>query len=73
MEARELIGDLGYDPAYGARPLKRTIQREVVDPLAKLALAGELAEGVVAVVDAAGESIAVGVRERTGVPDQSVS
>ena len=73
MEARELIGDLGYDPAYGARPLKRTIQREVVDPLAKLALAGELPEGVVAVVDAAGESIAVSVRERSGVRDQSVS
>jgi ATP-dependent Clp protease ATP-binding subunit ClpB len=62
-EARTLVGDLGYDPAYGARPLKRTIQREVVDPLAKLALAGELPEGVVAVVDAAGESIEVGVRE----------
>jgi ATP-dependent Clp protease ATP-binding subunit ClpB len=73
MEARELIGDLGYDPAYGARPLRRTIQREVVDPLAKLALAGELPEGVVAVVDAAGESIAVSVRERTGARDQSVS
>ena len=64
-EARELIGDLGYDPAYGARPLKRTIQREVVDPLARLALAGELPEGVVAVVDRAGERIEVGTRERT--------
>ncbi len=72
-EARTLVGDLGYDPAYGARPLKRTIQREVVDPLAKLALAGELAEGLVVVVDAAGESIAVSVRERSGVRNQSVS
>ncbi len=68
-EARTLVGDLGYDPAYGARPLKRTIQREVVDPLAKLALAGELPEGVVAVVDAAGESVSVSVRERARVSD----
>ena len=57
--ARDLIADLGYDPAYGARPLKRTIQREVTDPLSKLVLAGELPEGSTALVDRDGESITV--------------
>jgi ATP-dependent Clp protease ATP-binding subunit ClpB len=58
-DARELIGDLGYDPAYGARPLKRTIQREVTDRLAKLSLAGELPEGSTALVERDGEQIVV--------------
>ncbi|MEI7559235.1 MAG: ATP-dependent chaperone ClpB [Actinomycetes bacterium] len=58
-EARDLIADLGYDPAYGARPLKRTIQREVTDPLSKLVLAGELPEGSKAVVGRDGETISV--------------
>ena len=58
-DARELIGDLGYDPAYGARPLKRTIQREVTDRLAKLALAGELPDGSTALVERDGEQIVV--------------
>ncbi|MCX6388607.1 MAG: ATP-dependent chaperone ClpB [Solirubrobacterales bacterium] len=58
-EARDLIADLGYDPAYGARPLKRTIQREVTDPLSKLVLAGELPDGAKAVVERDGETISV--------------
>ncbi len=58
-DARELIGDLGYDPAYGARPLKRTIQREVTDVLARLALAGDLPEGAKAKVSRDGEQITV--------------
>ena len=41
----------GYDPMYGARPLKRTIQRRVLDPLAMRVLEGEFGEGDVAVVD----------------------
>ena len=35
----------GYDPAYGARPLKRTIQRRVLDPLALRVLEGDFVEG----------------------------
>ena len=42
----------GYDPAYGARPLKRTIQRRVLDPLALRVLEGEFVEGDTVVVDA---------------------
>ncbi|WP_193174742.1 ATP-dependent chaperone ClpB [Oricola nitratireducens] len=39
------LADKGYDPAYGARPLKRVIQREVQDPLAELILSGEILDG----------------------------
>jgi ATP-dependent Clp protease ATP-binding subunit ClpB len=44
-EARELIGNLGYDPTYGARPLKRVIQKRLVDPLALAILEGRFAPG----------------------------
>jgi ATP-dependent Clp protease ATP-binding subunit ClpB len=53
-EARTLIGNLGYDPAYGARPLKRVIQKRLVDPLALKLLEGELAPGDVVAVGAEG-------------------
>ncbi|MCX5581228.1 ATP-dependent chaperone ClpB [Kaistia terrae] len=43
--ARTWLADKGYDPAYGARPLKRVIQRYVQDPLADKILAGEIADG----------------------------
>jgi ATP-dependent Clp protease ATP-binding subunit ClpB len=43
--ARFWLGEKGYDPAYGARPLKRVIQRYVQDPLADRILAGEIADG----------------------------
>ena len=44
-EARQLIIDEGYDPVYGARPLKRTIQRRLLDPLALHVLQGDFREG----------------------------
>ncbi|WP_127090612.1 ATP-dependent chaperone ClpB [Aquabacter cavernae] len=44
-EAREFIADKGYDPAYGARPLKRTIQKLLQDPLAEKILGGEILDG----------------------------
>jgi ATP-dependent Clp protease ATP-binding subunit ClpB len=44
-EAKELLAERGYDPVYGARPLKRTIQRDVQNPLAMKLLAGEFGEG----------------------------
>ena len=47
---RHLI-DEGYDPAYGARPLRRTIQRHVLDPLAMQLLRGDFADGDAVVVD----------------------
>ena len=44
-DARTLLGNLGYDPTYGARPLKRVIQKQLVDKLALKILEGEFAEG----------------------------
>ncbi|MBM6593412.1 ATP-dependent chaperone ClpB [Microvirga pudoricolor] len=44
-EARDWLADKGYDPAYGARPLKRVIQKNVQDPLAEAILAGDIHDG----------------------------
>jgi ATP-dependent Clp protease ATP-binding subunit ClpB len=52
--AKELLANLGYDPTYGARPLKRVIQKRLVDKLALAMLEGEFAEGDVVEVDAEG-------------------
>jgi ATP-dependent Clp protease ATP-binding subunit ClpB len=52
-EARTLIGNLGYDPTYGARPLKRVIQKQLVDKLALKLLEGEFQPGDRVLVDAA--------------------
>jgi ATP-dependent Clp protease ATP-binding subunit ClpB len=52
-DARMLIGNLGYDPTYGARPLKRVIQKRLVDPLALAILEGRFAAGDHVLVDAA--------------------
>jgi ATP-dependent Clp protease ATP-binding subunit ClpB len=43
--AREWLAEKGWDPAYGARPLKRTIQKAVQDPLAEMILAGSIKDG----------------------------
>jgi ATP-dependent Clp protease ATP-binding subunit ClpB len=53
--ARTRLVREGYDPNYGARPLKRAIQREIETPLAKRILAGEVRDGQVIHVDAGGE------------------
>jgi ATP-dependent Clp protease ATP-binding subunit ClpB len=55
--AKELLGREGYDPTFGARPLKRTIQRLVQDPLALRLLEGEFKEGDTVLVDAAGDAL----------------
>jgi len=52
-EARTLLGNLGYDPTYGARPLKRVIQKQLVDKLALKILEGEFVDGDTVQVDAA--------------------
>jgi ATP-dependent Clp protease ATP-binding subunit ClpB len=53
VKAKELLGNLGYDPTYGARPLKRVIQRQLVDKLALKILEGEFGDGDEIEVDAA--------------------
>jgi ATP-dependent Clp protease ATP-binding subunit ClpB len=56
--AREYLALKGFDPAYGARPLKRLIQREVQDALAMRLLAGELREGESVEIDREGDGLA---------------
>ena len=53
-KAFELLGNVGFDPVYGARPLKRAIQQELENPLAQKILAGEFGQGDTVKVDADG-------------------
>jgi ATP-dependent Clp protease ATP-binding subunit ClpB len=61
-EAKRLLVEHGYDPAYGARPLRRTVQRELENPLAMLVLQGEVGEGDTVVVGAVEGSLDIAVR-----------
>ena len=68
--ARDWLAAKGYDPAYGARPLKRVIQKELQDPLARLLLEGEIKDGdTISVSTEAGvltvNGVAIGVKPPT--------
>ena len=66
----------GYDPAYGARPLRRLVQREIGDRLAKAILAGEISDGDTVLVDTApdfGELTESSVDTLTGAPSSGLS
>ncbi len=54
------LADKGYDPVYGARPLKRVIQKELVDPIARKLLAGEIEDGSVIGVSAGADGLEIG-------------
>jgi ATP-dependent Clp protease ATP-binding subunit ClpC len=56
--AKQLLAKKGYDPVLGARPLRRTIQREVEDMLSEKILFGELRPGHIVVVDTEGDGAA---------------
>ncbi|GAB4161026.1 MAG: ATP-dependent chaperone ClpB [Candidatus Promineifilaceae bacterium] len=56
--ARQFLADEGYDPAYGARPIKRTMQRLLADPLALAILQGEFTDGDTIVADVANGALA---------------
>ena len=56
-KAMEKLGREGYDPDFGARPLRRLMQREIQDPLALKLLAGEFSDG---------DKLTVGVDDKTG-------
>ena len=51
QSARELLAERGYDSSMGARPLRRTIQREIEDPLSEKMLFGEITPGSIVLVD----------------------
>ena len=65
--ATELLIEHGYDPAYGARPLKRTIQRELENPLAIKVLAGELSDGAIVRADAVDGELVLDAGDRSAV------
>ena len=58
--ARSFLADKGYDPAYGARPLKRTIQKLVQDPLAEMILSGKVHDGQTIPITATGVGLIIG-------------
>ena len=62
--ARTWLADRGYDPVYGARPLKRVIQKELQDPLARLVLEGKVADNSTVTVDVEGDALSI-----NGVPN----
>jgi ATP-dependent Clp protease ATP-binding subunit ClpB len=55
--ALDVLAREGYDPDFGARPLKRTIQRLIQDPLARMVLTGEIAEGPTIAIDVVGDAL----------------
>jgi ATP-dependent Clp protease ATP-binding subunit ClpB len=65
-EAKDYLANVGFDPAYGARPLKRAIQKHLENPLAQELLAGRYTPGDTIVVDVAADELAFGKRSATG-------
>jgi ATP-dependent Clp protease ATP-binding subunit ClpB len=68
--AKVLVGDLGYDPAYGARPLKRAILRNIKDPLSHAILEGRFGEGDHVQVDSDGERLTFTAHAREPAADE---
>ena len=58
-DAREFVARAGFNPQYGARPLKRAIMQLVENPLAKILLSGEIKKGDTALIDSDGEKIII--------------
>ena len=69
-KARHWLGNAGYDPVYGARPLKRVIQRRLQDPLAQMILEGKISEGAEVKVSAGKAGLIVNGQEFAAHPDE---
>jgi ATP-dependent Clp protease ATP-binding subunit ClpC len=70
---RDLLVAKGYDPQFGARPLRRAIQRSVEDPLAEKMLEQAFGDGDVVLVDAEDDEILLRLSETTGEPETALS
>jgi len=68
-KGRQWLADKGYNPAYGARPLKRAIQKSVQDPLAQMLLAGEIADGATVKISAAHGALTFNGKAIGGEPE----
>jgi len=71
-KATEWLAHAGYDPVYGARPLKRVIQRRLQDPLAQLILEGKIADGAQVTVSASKTGLTLNGQEFAASPDQLI-
>ncbi len=71
-KAATWLGDAGYDPVYGARPLKRAIQKKLQDPLAELLLAGEIGDGEVLEISANDDTLTINGKPVSGRDVHSV-
>ena len=72
-DALTWIADKGYDPVYGARPLKRVIQKALLDPLAELILAGTVKDGEVVKIGADGDGLMIGDRASGATQDATAT
>jgi ATP-dependent Clp protease ATP-binding subunit ClpB len=72
-DARRYLANVGYDPQFGARPLKRLIQREIQDPLALMLLSGEIRDGDTVVVEAAERGLRLRAAEREPAAEATTS
>jgi ATP-dependent Clp protease ATP-binding subunit ClpB len=70
-KARQWLADKGYDPTYGARPLKRVIQKWVQDPLAQMLLAGEIHDGATVKLSVSRGRLAIDGKEIGGGEEAS--
>jgi ATP-dependent Clp protease ATP-binding subunit ClpB len=68
-KARHWLAERGYDPAYGARPLKRTIQKTVQDPLAQMLLAGEIGDGETVKIGVSHGALTFNGKPAAGAPE----
>ena len=66
-EAKDFITDHGYDPVYGARPLKRYVQKHVETLAAKIILQGEVASGNTIIISVEGDSLIANIRQKEEV------
>jgi ATP-dependent Clp protease ATP-binding subunit ClpB len=69
-KARHWLGNAGYDPVYGARPLKRVIQRRLQDPLAQLILEGKIGDGAEVKVSASKTGLTLDGQEFAASADE---
>ena len=67
------LADKGYDPVYGARPLKRVIQKALQDPLAELLLAGAIKDGETLKVGADRDGLLLGDSANEAAPDTAAT
>jgi ATP-dependent Clp protease ATP-binding subunit ClpB len=72
-DAKVLLGDMGYDPTYGARPLRRVIQKQLTDRLALALLEGKLREGDDVTVGARDGELVFDERRAAGTPESQTA